>query len=236
MRPNGGTLVAEGLWKVFPTPGGELEVLRGIEFAPEPGKVTAVVGASGAGKSTLLHVMGTLDRPTRGEIRYDGEEIFRWNDTRLARFRNRSIGFIFQFHHLMPEFSALENVMMPGLIARRPVEEVRRDALELLARVGLTDRREHRPGQLSGGEQQRVAVARALVNRPVLVLADEPSGNLDRVSSGSLQDLLFTLARDQGETFVVVTHDDRLAARADRVMVLDDGRIHEAGRDGNGTT
>ncbi|MDZ4803437.1 MAG: ABC transporter ATP-binding protein [Candidatus Eisenbacteria bacterium] len=222
------TLEAEDLWKSFDSPGGELEVLKGIRFAPEPGCVTAVMGASGAGKSTLLHVMGTLDRPTRGRVLFSGEDIFRWDDNRLARFRNRSIGFIFQFHHLMPEFSALENVMMPGLIARRPKEDVSREARALLGRVGLLERLEHRPGQLSGGEQQRVAVARALINRPVLVLADEPSGNLDKIASGSLQDLIFALARDQGETFVIVTHDERLAARSDRVMVLDDGHLSEA--------
>jgi len=230
MRTDHATLGAEDLWKVFPTPGGELTVLAGVRFAPAPGQVTAVMGASGAGKSTLLHVLGTLDRPTRGKVLYDGEDIFRWNDTRLARFRNRSIGFIFQFHHLMPEFSALENVMMPGLIARRPKEDVGREALDLLGRVGLMDRRDHRPTQLSGGEQQRVAVARALINRPVLVLADEPSGNLDRVASSSLQDLIFTLSREQGHTFVIVTHDERLAARSDRVVMLEDGQLHEAAK------
>jgi lipoprotein-releasing system ATP-binding protein len=226
MTGKGVTLQAEGLAKWFPTPGGRLEVLREVDFRPEPGEVTAVVGASGAGKSTLLHVLGTLDRPSRGRVLYDGEDIFRWDDTRLARFRNRSIGFIFQFHHLLPEFSALENVMMPGLMANRPHEEVRQEALDILGRVGLLDRQEHRPGQLSGGEQQRVAVGRALINRPLLVLADEPSGNLDRVASGSLQDLIFQLSRDRGETFVIVTHDDRLAARSDRVMILEDGRLH----------
>lgn len=233
MRTEQSTLEADDLWKVFASPGGSLEVLKGIRFAPEAGRVTAVMGASGAGKSTLLHVMGTLDRPTRGRVLFGGEDIFRWDDNRLARFRNRSIGFIFQFHHLMPEFSALENVMMPGLMARRPREDVYRDAMGLLERVGLLDRREHRPGQMSGGEQQRVAVARALVNRPVLVLADEPSGNLDRIASGALQDLIFELAREQGETFVIVTHDDRLAARSDRVMNLEDGFLSEATKVGH---
>jgi lipoprotein-releasing system ATP-binding protein len=231
MAMNGVTLQAEGLSKSFPTPGGRLEVLRDVNFRPEPGRVTAVVGASGAGKSTLLHILGTLDRPTAGRVHYDGEDIFRWDDTRLARFRNRSIGFIFQFHHLLPEFSALENVMMPGLMAGRPREDVQKDAMAILERVGLVPRRDHRPGQLSGGEQQRVAVGRALINKPLLVLADEPSGNLDRVASGLLQDLIFTLARDQGETFVIVTHDDRLAARSDRVMALEDGRLNEMIRD-----
>jgi len=227
MTANGVTLQAEGLSKSFPTPRGRLDVLKGVDFRPEPGRVTAVVGASGAGKSTLLHVLGTLDRPTGGRVLYDGEDIFRWDDTRLARFRNRSIGFIFQFHHLLPEFSALENVMMPGLMAGRPREDVQHDAMAIIERVGLVDRRDHRPGQLSGGEQQRVAVGRALINKPLLVLADEPSGNLDRVASGLLQDLIFNLARDQGETFVIVTHDDRLAVRADRVMSLEDGRLSE---------
>jgi lipoprotein-releasing system ATP-binding protein len=224
-------LEAQGLQKSFRSPGGRLDVLCGVDFAPAPGQVTAVVGASGSGKSTLLHVLGTLDRPTGGRVLYGGEDVFRWDDTRLARFRNRSIGFIFQFHHLMPEFTAVENVMMPALIAGRSRGEAGREALSLLTRIGLAERAEHRPAELSGGEQQRVAVARALVNRPMVVLADEPSGNLDQGSSRSLQDLIFELARTLEETFVIVTHDERLAARADRVLVLEDGRLRDRAPD-----
>ena len=231
MRSNGSAFLALDLWKVFATPGGSLEILKGVTVSPAEGQVTAIVGASGAGKSTLLHILGTLDRPTRGQVLFDGQDVFRWDDTRLARFRNRAVGFVFQFHHLLAEFSALENVMLPGLIAGRPEGQTRREARDLLARVGLVDRESHRPGQLSGGEQQRVAVARALVNQPRLVLADEPSGNLDRQSSETLKDLIFSLARTEGETFVIVTHDERLAARADQVLLLDDGRLNPVDRE-----
>ena len=227
MAQHGAVVSVEGLSKAFPTPGGQLEVLRRVDFVPPAGQVTAIVGASGAGKSTLLHLLGALDRPSSGRILFDGQDIFQWDDDRLARFRNEAIGFVFQFHHLMDEFTALENVMIPGMMARRPLPELEREARDLLGRVGLREREGHRPGQLSGGEQQRVAVARALINRPRLVLADEPSGNLDRRSSEALQDLIFSLARTEGETFVIVTHDDRLAARADRVMLLEDCVLKE---------
>ena len=231
MRTSGPVLAAEDLRKVFETPGGRLEVLRGVSFSPAAGQVTAIMGPSGAGKSTLLHILGTLDRPSAGKVLFGDADVFRWNDARLARFRNQAVGFVFQFHHLLPEFSALENVMLPGLIAGRGPNEVRKEARDLLSRVGLVDREGHRPGQLSGGEQQRVAVARALVNKPRLVLADEPSGNLDRVSSGALKDLIFSLSRNEGETFVIVTHDERLASRADQVMLLDDGLLTSVSRD-----
>ncbi len=224
-------LSAVDLHKSFATPGGELTILRGVSLAPEAGKITAIVGPSGAGKSTLLHILGALDRPSQGRVIVDGQNVFDWSDTKLARFRNVSVGFVFQFHHLLTEFSALENVMLPGLIAGHRADTVKAEARDLLGRVGLLEREGHRPTQLSGGEQQRVAVARALINRPRIVLADEPSGNLDRASSEALQDLIFSLARNQGETFVIVTHDERLAARADRVMVLEDGRLEPlAGR------
>jgi lipoprotein-releasing system ATP-binding protein len=227
----GPVLAAQDLWKVFATPGGQLEVLKGVSFSPGAGQVTAIVGPSGSGKSTLLHILGTLDRPTRGQVLFGDADVFRWNDARLARFRSQAVGFVFQFHHLLAEFSALENVMIPGMIAGRRESEVRRDARELLDRVGLIEREGHRPGQLSGGEQQRVAVARALINRPRLVLADEPSGNLDRQSSEVLKDLIFSLSRNEGETFVIVTHDERLASRADQVMLLDDGALTRVSRD-----
>lgn len=225
MAQTGAVLSVEGLSKVFPTPGGVLEVLRAVDFTPPAGQVTAIVGPSGAGKSTLLHILGALDRPTSGRVLFDGHDLFAWDDDRLARFRNEAIGFVFQFHHLLAEFTALENVMLPGMMARRAPGALEAEAREMLGRVGLKNRETHRPAQLSGGEQQRVAVARALINRPRLVLADEPSGNLDRVSSDGLQELIFSLARNEGETFVIVTHDERLAARADQVMLLEDGRL-----------
>lgn len=230
MRSSGPVLAAEDLWKVFETPGGRLEVLKGVSFTPPAGQVTAIVGPSGAGKSTLLHILGTLDRPSGGKVVFGDADVFRWSDARLARFRNQAVGFVFQFHHLLAEFSALENVMLPGLIAGHPENMVRRAARDLLDRVGLVEREGHRPGQLSGGEQQRVAVARALINKPRLVLADEPSGNLDRQSSEALKDLIFSLSRNEGETFVIVTHDERLASRADRVMLLDDGAMTTVGQ------
>lgn len=225
MAQGGAVLAVEGLTKVFATPGGSLEVLRAVDFTPPAGQVTAIVGSSGAGKSTLLHILGALDRPTGGRVLFDGQDLFLWTDDRLARFRNEAIGFVFQFHHLLGEFSALENVMLPGLMAGRAWAHLETEARIMLDRVGLKNRERHRPSQLSGGEQQRVAVARALINHPRLVLADEPSGNLDRASSDGLQELIFSLARNEGETFVIVTHDERLAARADQVMLLEDGRL-----------
>jgi lipoprotein-releasing system ATP-binding protein len=219
-------LEVKALRKVFPSPGGELCVLERVDFRPDRGRMTAIVGASGAGKSTLLHVLGTLERLTEGSVRFEGREIFALPARDLARFRNRSIGFIFQFHHLLPEFDALENVIMPGLMTGRPRSELEVKGLNLLESVGLQDRVRHRPGELSGGEQQRVAVARALVNEPVLLLADEPSGNLDRTTSEELHSLLARLVRDRGQTTVVATHDERLADRADAVYRLEEGRLH----------
>ncbi len=217
-----------GLGKVYPSPGGDLTVLDGLDFAPRPGALTAITGASGSGKSTLLHLLGTLDRPTRGTVRYGDRDVFALSSRELARFRNRSIGFVFQFHHLLPEFNALENVMMPALIAGRGRAEAQAKAAELLALVGLAERAEHRPGELSGGEQQRVAVARALVNEPVVLLADEPTGNLDRANSDELHALLARLVRERGQTAIVATHDDRLAGRAGEVYRLEGGRLHPA--------
>jgi lipoprotein-releasing system ATP-binding protein len=217
-------LEAQGLQKSFRSPGGRLDVLCGVDFAPAPGQVTAVVGASGSGKSTLLHVLGTLDRPTGGRVLYGGEDVFRWDDTRLARFRNRSIGFIFQFHHLMPEFTAVENVMMPALIAGRAREEAGREALALLTRIGLADRAEHRPAELSGGEQQRVAFAAAAIGTPALLLADEPTAQLDAAAGSALVATMRRLI-EVGATLVVTSHDDAVIDAADHVVRLRDGKV-----------
>jgi len=219
-------LEAIGIGKSFSMPGGDLTVLHGLDFRPRPGILTAIVGASGVGKSTLLHILGTLDRPTRGSVTFGGRDLFAMSAGEVARFRNSSIGFVFQFHYLLPEFTALENVMMPGLVARKKRYEVEKQATNLLETVGLADRRDHRPGELSGGEQQRVAVARALLNAPSLLLADEPSGNLDRETSEELHELLARMVGENGQTTVVATHDERLAARAEEVYRLEGGRLH----------
>ena len=218
-------LEVEGLRKSYPTPTGPLEVLAGVDLALAPGTLTALLGASGAGKSTLLHCVGSLDRPDAGVVRIGGRDLFAFDGGELARFRSRTMGFVFQFHHLLPEFSALENVMMPGWLARRPEAEVKRDAEAALERVGLTARASHLPGELSGGEAQRVAVARALVNRPSLLLADEPSGNLDRANADQLHALLAEVAQS-GPAVLVATHNERLAAVAGSVLILDAGRTY----------
>ena len=204
---------------------GELEVLKGVSLGVRQGEVVSVVGASGAGKTTLLQIMGTLSRPDAGRVEIGGEDPFALGDKALSRFRNDRIGFVFQFHHLLPEFSAFENVGIRGLIGRRPRAEVERRAAELLALVGLTARRDHKPGQLSGGEQQRVAIARAIVNAPAVLLADEPSGNLDTRNREEIHRLFFDLRDELGQTVVIVTHDERLAAMADRKITMSDGRI-----------
>ena len=204
---------------------GELEVLKGVSLGVRQGEVVSVVGASGAGKTTLLQIMGTLSRPDAGRVEIGGEDPFALGDKALSRFRNDRIGFVFQFHHLLPEFSAFENVCIPGLIGRRRRAEVGRRAAELLALVGLTARRDHKPGQLSGGEQQRVAIARAIVNAPAVLLADEPSGNLDTRNREEIHRLFFDLRDELGQTVVIVTHDERLAAMADRKITMSDGRI-----------
>lgn len=218
-------LVAAGIGKSYPIPGGKLEVLSGLDLEVRRGTILAILGASGAGKSTLLNILGTLDRPGEGTLRIRGQRVDHLTGGELARFRSRHLGFVFQFHHLLPEFSAEENVMMPLLIGGTPADAARSRAREALRSVGLDERWEHRPSMLSGGEAQRVAVARALAARPELVLADEPSGNLDRAAADALHETLVTLAREQRQTFVVVTHNDRLAERADRVLVLEGGRL-----------
>ena len=204
---------------------GELEVLKGVSLGVRQGEVVSVVGASGAGKTTLLQIMGTLSRPDAGRVEIGGEDPFALGDKALSRFRNDRSGFVFQFHPLLPECSAFENVCIPGLIGRRPRAEVERRAAELLALVGLTARRDHKPGQLSGGEQQRVAIARAIVNAPAVLLADEPSGNLDTRNREEIHRLFFDLRDELGQTVVIVTHDERLAAMADRKITMSDGRI-----------
>ncbi len=191
------------------------------------GEIAAIIGASGAGKSTLLHIIGALDKPTSGEVRVAGEDMFTLKDAQLAAFRNGKIGFVFQFHHLLPEFTAVENVSMPMLIAGAGRAEAEGRSRELISRVGVLHRADARPSELSGGEQQRIAVARALANGPAVVLADEPSGNLDAENAASLHDLLWKLSREHGRTFVIVTHDEGLAGRADAIYHLHDGRLEK---------
>ena len=202
-----------------------LTVLKGINLTIERGELIAVVGASGAGKSTLLHILGTLDRPTKGTVSFDGKDLFQLSEAAQADFRNRKIGFVFQFHHLLPEFTALENACMPALIQRRELEEVETEARTILQEVGLGARLQHKPGELSGGEQQRVAVARALLQKPDIILADEPTGNLDTHTGESLFGLMRELNQSRGTTFVIVTHNDKLSAQADRIVYMQDGLI-----------
>ena len=215
--------------------GRTLDVLRGIDITIGAGEMVGVVGQSGAGKSTFLHCMGTLDIPSSGSIRIDGEEITSLSSTRLADLRNRTIGFVFQFHHLLPEFNALENVMMPGLIQGRPRKDLEARASALLEEVGLRERALHRPGELSGGEQQRVALARALVLEPKLILADEPTGNLDSGTSQQIHELFFRINEQRGTTIIVVTHNMSLAESMPRVVTLKDGRVEKDEGRGEGS-
>ena len=204
---------------------GTLEVLKGIDLLVERGEVVSIVGPSGAGKTTLLQILGTLSRPSSGEIEIDGEAVHALSDRQLSRFRNTKIGFVFQFHHLLPEFTAFENICIPALIGRRSRAEAERRATELLAMMGLEARGGHKPSELSGGEQQRVAIARAIVNSPSVLLADEPSGNLDTHNKEEIHRLFFELRDRLGQTVVIVTHDEGLAAMADRRIAMSDGRI-----------
>jgi lipoprotein-releasing system ATP-binding protein len=221
--PVGAHVVVRGLTKVFEHSGRTLPVLRGLEFEIRPGEIVSVVGASGAGKSTLLHVLGTIDLPSSGSILFDGVDVTRMTPAALAEFRNRQIGFVFQFHHLLPEFTALENAMMPGLILRLPRAECVSRARAILTRLGLEDRLSHRPGELSGGEQQRVALARALLLHPRLLLADEPTGNLDTKTGREMHELFFELNRELGMTLLIVTHNPELAAQTGRRLRMVDG-------------
>ncbi|MGA3015420.1 MAG: ABC transporter ATP-binding protein [Bacteroidales bacterium] len=206
---------------------GTLEVLKGISLKVDKGEIISVVGASGAGKSTLLHIIGTLDRPDEGTVEINGVNVRKLSDKKLAAFRNKHIGFVFQFHHLLPEFTALENICIPGFLGKRNKREVERKAKELLNFMGLKDRSQHKPNELSGGEQQRVAVARALINDPDVILADEPSGNLDSASAIELHNLFFSLRNSFNQTYIIVTHNSELANMADKKLTIRDGVIEK---------
>jgi len=219
-------VAVSGLAKSYAGTAGRLEVLRGLDLAVEPGEMVAIVGASGVGKSTLLHVLGGLDSIDGGTVQIGDAAIDQMDDDARVGFRNRHVGFVFQFHHLLPEFTAIENVEMPLRIAGRPAGETRQRASAVLDRVGLRSRAEHRPGMLSGGEQQRVAVARALVHRPSLLLADEPTGNLDEATAAELHQLLREMHREHGLTSIIVTHNTALARSCDRMLRLEGGRLH----------
>lgn len=214
-------LIAENIHKSYDS----LEVLKGIDLHVQKGEIVSIVGVSGAGKSTLLHILGTLDNPDTGKILFSGKEITTLSNKRIAGFRNRHIGFVFQFHNLLPEFTALENVCIPGFIAGIKEEEVYRKGEDLLEKLGLGPRKDHKPSELSGGEQQRTAVARALINNPDIIFADEPSGNLDSKNAKELHNLLLKLREDFGQTFVIVTHNPKLAKLADRILEIKDGVI-----------
>jgi lipoprotein-releasing system ATP-binding protein len=214
-------ITAQNIKKSF----GSLQVLKGINIEIPPGKIYSVVGASGAGKTTLLQILGTLSRPDSGEVFYGNKKISSLSEKELSEFRNREIGFVFQFHHLLPEFTALENICIPAFIAGLSKKNAEKDAMELIDYLGLRERFNHKPSELSGGEKQRVAVARALINKPSVVLADEPSGNLDSANRQELHDLLFKLRDDFNQTFVIVTHDDNFADRSDKIIHIKDGVI-----------
>lgn len=204
---------------------GSLEVLKGVDFSAEKAEVVAITGASGAGKTTLLQILGTLSTPDSGSLSIDGQDVLKMRSNELASFRGRRIGFVFQFHHLLPEFTSLENVMIPALIAGRSTSDAQQAATKILSEVGLADRLKHKPSQLSGGEQQRVAIARALINNPAVLFADEPTGNLDSVTKQEIHKLFFDLSDRLGQTIIIVTHDPELAALCDRSLVMKDGRF-----------
>ena len=212
---------ANGIYKSF----GNVDVIKGIDLHINKGEIVAIVGASGAGKSTLLQILGTLDKPDKGKVIIDNQDITSLNQKNLASFRNKKIGFVFQFHHLLPEFTALENICIPAFIAGMPKKEAADKAMALLEYLRLTERASHKPSMLSGGEQQRVAIARALINNPAIILADEPSGNLDSQNAKELHELFFSLREKTGQTFVIVTHNPSLANMADRALTIVDGKI-----------
>ena len=220
---------ARGLKKSFRMGQAEIDILKGIDLDIKKGEVVSIVGASGVGKSTFLHILGTLDRPTEGRVLYGTEDVFRLDDNSLAAFRNKEVGFVFQFHHLLPEFTALENVLIPSMITAGDPGRARRRAVGLLEEVGLGERFKHRPGELSGGEQQRVAIARALMAEPSVILADEPTGNLDTHTAESVHELLLKINEEKGVTFVIVTHNEKLAMQADRTVKMVDGLIVAGG-------
>lgn len=205
---------------------GDLEILKGVSISVKKGEIVSIVGASGAGKSTLLHIIGTLDKPDKGTVLIEGEDVFALNEKQLSDFRNRHIGFVFQFHHLLPEFTALENVCIPGFIAGQDKKSVEKRALDLLDILGVSHRANHKPSAMSGGEQQRVSVARALINNPTLILADEPSGNLDSENATALHQLFFDLREKMQQTFIIVTHNEELARISDRTIHMRDGLIY----------
>ena len=215
----------QNLSKTYVKDGNRIDVLKGLNFTITQGASIAVLGVSGAGKSTLIHILGTLDHPTRGTLLFDGIDVFSWREKALTEFRNRRIGFVFQLHNLLPEFTALENTMMPALIGGMPRKQAREQAAEILREVGLEHRMNHRPGELSGGEQQRVAVARAVIREPDIILADEPTGNLDRTTGKKIEDLLMTLNATKHITLVVVTHNKALAERMRICIGLQDGKM-----------
>ena len=226
-QPPLSTFIATGIEKSYIDGTRHIEVLKGLDLQLRQGEMVAVVGASGSGKTTLLHILGTLDRPSKGTLLFNDEDVFKKDDISLSAFRNKTLGFVFQFHHLLPEFTALENVMMPGLIAGIAKEEIQESAHDILGRVGLADRTSHKIGELSGGEQQRVALARAVIMKPSLLLADEPTGNLDSKTGTAVFQLLQEMSTDYSLTSVMVTHNMELAAEMDRCLTLTDGILHE---------
>ena len=220
-------LLTRDLRKTYFSSGGEVEVLRGVSIGVSKGEIAAIIGPSGVGKSTLLNLIGALDRPSSGEVLINGEDLFSKNDAELAEFRNSTIGFVFQFHHLLPELSAFENVMLPALLAGKPKELIHERTTSLLNDVGLSKRGSHKPSELSGGERQRVAIARAIINDPKLILADEPTGNLDRENAEEMYELIWKLREENQQTFLIVTHNEELANKTDRIIRLVDGYVKE---------